>query len=219
MREHAVTLALTISFQRYPYPPSGRIETLPKSRGALPFSLAAPNHLVLPCPPGEAFWIGLIATPQGPSSLVEAVATLHSGEQVDLTTGTALAAGPHRGAIVVPPRFAVEGIAAADGGWWALALDARATPAPSCAGLRLLVRTGPPVAAVPPTDRAGPRPQHDLSGPAGHRSPPTGAGEPSGPPTVVRVDLTDPAGFESIGGERLPDALDDDATYGDWRLP
>jgi hypothetical protein len=60
MHEHAVTDALTVSFQRYPYPPPGWVETLPRSRGALPLALAGEGHLLLACPVGEAFWIGLV---------------------------------------------------------------------------------------------------------------------------------------------------------------
>lgn len=218
MREYPVAAALTISFQRYPYPPYGWITTLPRSRGALPFTVTAPGHLVLPCPSGEAFWIGLIAAPAGPSSRVSVVATLASGEQVDLATGTAPGADRHRVGWVVPPRFAVEGIAGEDGTWWALALDALATPAPSCAALELLVSTGPPIAAAP-GGRVGPRPQHDLTGPTDQPSRLTGAEQPTGPPEAVHVELVDAAGFEAISGERLPQPLDDDATYGGWRLP
>src|SRR5512133_4238056 len=99
MREHAVTAALTVSFQRYPYPPSGWVETLPRSRGALPLAVAAPGRLLLPCPAGEAFWIGLVATARGPSSQVTVAARLTSGEQVDLATGAAPGPDRHRGGL------------------------------------------------------------------------------------------------------------------------
>ena len=216
MREHAVTAALTVSFQRYPYPPSGRVETLPRSRGALPLAVAAPDRLLLPSPAGEAFWIGLVAIPRGPTSLVAVAARLASGERVDLATGAA--PGPDRqlDGFAVPPRFAVEGIARQDRGWWPLALEAP-PPAPACAGLALLVWTGPPAAAAP--EERGPRPQHDPTGPGGRPPSPTGAAAPAGPPAVLRVDLVDPAGFEAAGGERLPEPADDQGTYRGWRLP
>jgi hypothetical protein len=148
MREHAVTTALSVSFQRYPCPPSGWVGTLPRSRGALPLAVAAPGRLLLGCPAGEGFWIGLVATRRGWSSRVGVTARLASGEQVDLATGAAPAGDRPEGRFAVPPRFAVEGIARADGGWWALALQA---PAPAVAGLELAVWTAPPPAPPPPT--------------------------------------------------------------------
>jgi hypothetical protein len=217
MREHAVTDALTVSFQRYPYPPSGWVETLPRSRGALPLAVAAPGRLLLPCPAGEAFWIGLVATARGRSSVVAVAARLASGERVDLATGAAPGPDRHRGGLAVPPRFAVAGIARQPGGWWAMALAAPAPSAPACAGLELLVWTGPP-AAIAPQDR-GPRPQHDPGG-AGDRPPPSpGAGPPAGPPVLLQVELVDPAGFEAAGGRRLPEPAGDEATYRGRRLP
>jgi hypothetical protein len=206
MREHAVTAALTVSFQRYPYPPSGWVEALPRSRGALPLAAAGPGRLLLPVPAGEAFWVGLVAAPGGPSSLVAAVAELGSGERLDL------AAGP------VPPRFAVEGIARGEGGWWALALEAPAPGAPACAGLELLVWTGPPVATG--AGERGPRPQHDPTGPGRPASPaPPAADQVAGPPVPLRVELVDPARFEAAGGERPGAPADDEATYRGWPLP
>lgn len=208
MREHAVTAALTVSFQRYPYPPSGWVETLPRSRGALPLAAAGPGRLLLPVPAGEAVWVGLVATPGGPSSLVAVAAELGSGERVDLATGP------------VPPRFAVEGIARGDGGWWALAREAPAPAAPACAGLELLVWTGPAAAAAP--EERSPRPQHDPTGPAGPGDPPPvapAAGTPAGPPATLRVELVDPARFEAAGGEPLGAPAGDEATYRGWPLP
>jgi hypothetical protein len=208
MREHAVTAALTVSFQRYPYPPSGWVETLPRSRGALPMAAAGPGRLLLPVPAGEAFWVGLVATAGGLSSLVATAARLASGERVDLATGT------------VPPRFAVEGIARDGGGWWALTREAPTAPAPACAGLELLVWTGPPAASGPqPRD---PGPQHAPAGPAGPPGPrpsaPT-AGAAAGPPVTLQVELVDPARFEAAGGEPLPEPAEDEETYRGWRLP
>jgi hypothetical protein len=240
MHEHAVTDALTVSFQRYPYPPSGWVETLPKSRGALPLALAAPGHLLLACPVGEALWIGLVAARREErSSQVGVVAQLASGERVDLATGTALvpgtdpaggvesASGLPRPASAVPPRFAVEGIAHQDGGWWALALGASAPEAPACVGLELAVWTGPAAAPVP-EGPGGARPLRDPAdhidparptGPTGGPPSPPGTEPPAGPPVLVRVELVDAAGFEAATGRRVADPTGDDATYGGWRLP
>ena len=209
MREHAVTAALTVSFQRYPYPPSGWVETLPRSRGALPLAETAPHRLLLACPSGEAFWIGLVATQPGRSSRVGVVAWLASGERVDLAR------------FEVPPRFAVEGITRQDGGWWALALEAPG-PAPACAGLELAVWTGP---APGPPERGDPRPLHHPADPTGRAhpadrpSPPPGVQAPAGPPATVRVELVDAARFEAATGQRLPRPAGDEETYGGWRLP
>jgi hypothetical protein len=220
MAEHAVTAALAVSFQRYPYPPSGRVEALPRSRGALPLAVTAPDRLLLACPAGEAFWVGLVATPGAPSSRVAVVARLASGERVDLATGAAPATDPAPGAFPVPPRFAVEGIARPDGGWWALTLAPPEPAAPACAGLELAVWTGPPAPA--PAGSGRPRPLHDPTGPSGPASrppPPPAAGAPAGPPAVLGVDLVDAAGFEAATGRRPPGPAGDDATYGGWRLP
>jgi hypothetical protein len=161
MREHAVTDALTVSFQRYPYPPSGWVEALPRSRGALPLALAAPDRLLLACPAGEALWIGLVATRrQERSSRVGVVARLASGERVDLATGAEPADGLPRPAFAVPPRVGVEGLARQDGGWWALALAASGPQAPACVGLELAVWTGPAAARQ---GRSGPDPLHRPS--------------------------------------------------------
>lgn len=249
MHEYAVTDALTVSFQRYPSPSSGWVETLPRSRGALPLALAAPGHLLLACPAGEAFWIGLVATGgRERSSRVGVVARLASGERVDLATGTAPdpattgtapppASGVPRPGFEVPPRFAVEGIARQGGGWWALALAAPGPAAPACVGLEMAVWTGP---AAPPERRGVPRPLHDPTqpidptNPTGQPSPPPGgmppagpaagpapppAQVPAGPPVLVRVELVDVGGFEAATGRRVPGPVGDDAGYGGWRLP
>jgi hypothetical protein len=220
MREHAVTDALTVSFQRYPYPPSGWVEALPRSRGALPLALAAPDRLLLACPAGEAFWIGLVATRrQERSSRVGVVARLASGERVDLATGAEPADGLPRPAFAVPPRVGVEGLARQDGGWWALALAASGPQAPACVGLELAVWTGP---AATRQGRSGPDPLHDPTGPAGPAGgppQPPDAEAPAGPPVLVRVELVDAAGFEAATGRRVPAPVGDDATYGGWRLP
>jgi hypothetical protein len=213
MREHAVTDALTVSFQRYPYPPSGWVEALPRSRGALPLALAGPDRLLLACPAGEAFWIGLVATRrQDRSSRVGVVARLASGERVDLATGTEPAGALPPPGVAVPPRHAVEGVARPDGGWWALALAVPDPEAPACVGLELAVWTGPaapegrsgphplqdPIDQANPTSHTDPTdPTHHTSGnrpdhPAGWLPQPPGARVP--PPRSGGIDSSDPAG-------------------------
>jgi hypothetical protein len=56
---------MSVSFQQYPYPASGILDGLPDSRGPLPLHEAGPGRLVLPSPPAEAFWIGLIPSRAG----------------------------------------------------------------------------------------------------------------------------------------------------------
>jgi hypothetical protein len=185
MREHTVTADLAISFQRYPYPPPGWIKALPRSRGALPLAVATPERLVLPSPPGEAFWIGLVATPRGPSFLVHALAILTSGEQIDLATATAPDDHYHGGGFEVPPRFAIEGIPRQDGTWWALTGEAPGPPAPTCAALELQVSTAASLAS--PT-----RVRVDLVDPVRFEA---FSGEPV--PAALHDD-------ETYGGWRLP---------------
>jgi hypothetical protein len=213
MHEHAVTDALTVSFQRYPYPPSGWVETLPRSRGALPLALAAPGHLLLACPAGEAFWIGLVASGgRERPSRVGVAARLASGDRVDLATGTvpapapaptgaapppggdaAPAGGLPRPGFEVPPRFAVEGIARQGGGWWALALAAPGPAAPACVLLELAAWTGPAAAGQ---RRGGPSPLHDPThpiDPTGRPSPHPGGVRPAGPaPAPAQVPAGPP---------------------------
>src|SRR6188474_1972511 len=50
---------LQISFQRFPCPPSGVVETPPRSWGALPVARAGEFELLLPVERGEAVWIGV----------------------------------------------------------------------------------------------------------------------------------------------------------------
>ena len=147
MHEFLLTPTLSISFQRYPYPPTGVVAALPTSWGALPFLTGEPGHLVLPCPDGEAFWVGLLAEAGGQRSLVRVVASVASGDRLDVVTG----APPEdpspagSGDLPVPPRRAVAGIARGDGTWWAFARDTGGTPAPACQGLEVLSR---PAASV-----------------------------------------------------------------------
>src|SRR4051812_20731903 len=90
MYELLLAPALSISFQRYPYPASGLVTNLPTSYGALPVLADAPGHCVLPCPDGEAFWIGLIPEEAGRAEVVRVLATVASGDQLDVVTGAQL---------------------------------------------------------------------------------------------------------------------------------
>jgi hypothetical protein len=151
MHELALTPTLFVSFQRYPYPPSGFVTGLPTSCGALPMLADAPGHLLVPSPEGEAFWIGLVGSRQGTPATVRALATLTSGDRVDAVTGAStdrpsgageLPAGP--GHLTVPPAHGLAGISRGDGTWWAFARDAPA-PAVACPSLELV---SPPAGQV-----------------------------------------------------------------------
>lgn len=179
--EHAAAPGLSVSFQRYPCPASGTIDAVPDSRGALPLHRAGPHRLVLPCPPAEAFWIGLIAEPGGPPCHVGVLVTTASGARLDAITGTPSPAaappaaarrgggGVAGGRLLVPPAFAVPGIARG-GGWWPLARAPRHDTAPACRVLDLLIDPGEPAA-------------------------------------VLRVEVVEPAVFEELTGAGLPGPL------------
>ncbi|WP_219414413.1 hypothetical protein [Pseudonocardia nigra] len=143
MHEFPVTAELSVSFQRYAYPPTGVISALPASCGALPVVAAGDGRLLVPAPQGEAFWVGFVATHGAPVSAVRAVAVLHGGERVDLATGAAPEPDDDA-AFRVPPRFAAEGVPRGSGTWWALARHPGAAAAPACRSLELAVRSGPP---------------------------------------------------------------------------
>jgi hypothetical protein len=215
MHELAVAPDLSISFQRYPYPASGWVGAVPRSWGALPFIAAAPGELILPSPSGEAFWIGLVSPPGARSYLLRVVVSLSSGQRVDVVTGTAPDPGSGRGGIVMPPRFAVEGIARPDGTWWALAREALAVGAPACRGVDLSASPGPPVSGRPADSLR----LHDAGEMSDRpRGPSAAPVWDAGASVSVHVDVTDPASFEALSREHVP-PLDPDAVYGGWRLP
>jgi hypothetical protein len=145
-----LTPTLSVSFQRYPYPPSGFVTTLPTSYGALPLAADGPGRFVLPCPDGEAFWIGLIPEKAGGTEIVRVLASLASGDQLDVVTGAQVdpppatdptAELPH---VTAPPAHGVAGIFRGEGTWWTFTRNAQ-PPSRACRGLDL---TSPPRGSV-----------------------------------------------------------------------
>jgi len=227
MYEYPLTPSLAVSFQRYPYPPTGVVTELPSSWGALPILLRAPHQLLLPCPAGEAFWIGLVPSPAGPGCLLRVLMSTASGELIDAMTGTHVNRSdpiPVEG-YQTPPRHGLAGISRGDGSWWALAHDAGDPSAPQCRGIQLR--------ALPTTQTEPLRPVDEHAkqhlGRGDDASPPPAAPrseqvEPS-PPTPqagqireVRVDVIDGHQFEALASTFVP-PLDDINRYRGYRLP
>lgn len=140
-RAVAVTADLTVSFQRFPYPPDGRVSTLPTSRGALPLLIVGRREILLPSPEREAFWIGLVAA-AGSSSSVDVTVILHSDARMHLET------------VHCPPTFALEGIPRENGTWWVFARNAAYRGSPACSALKLVVTPAPPATGNDVTLRA-----------------------------------------------------------------
>lgn len=143
MHEYALSSGLSISFQRYRFPPSGQVQEVPRSCGALPISLTGPGEVRVPSPSGEAFWIGLVANGCGPGSLVRVSVSVAAGQWVDAVTGergSSSSCGP--GAVHAPPTFGVVGIALGDGTSWVFARDAPLDGAPSCQEVVVMVWHG-----------------------------------------------------------------------------
>lgn len=164
MYEYALTPSLSISFQRYPYPPAGLVTALPTSWGALPFLLSAPRQLILPCSDHEAFWIGLVSSPAGRQHRLHVLVSTASGDRIDALTGRATPddtrAPPVEDLPALPPH-GIPGIFRGDGSWWAFARDTGEAPAPSCREIELLclsVETAEPVrkTSEPGRQYAGP---------------------------------------------------------------
>jgi hypothetical protein len=127
MYEYPLVASLTLSFQRYPYPPDGYVQALPRSWGALPF-LADAARLTLPCLDGEAFWIGLAFSPGQPATEVSVTAVTDGGDGFEI-------------AVAAPPEYAVAGIPRAEGGWWALTRSRRAPYVPAVLRIDLTAAT------------------------------------------------------------------------------
>lgn len=120
----AVGPGLAVSFQRYRCPPSGLVERPTASCGALPVVADRPGVVLVPCPQGEALWIGLAA--QGSARTVVAVHALGATVHLD-----------------VPPAHAAIGVprGAPGGPVWAFARAADGPP--PCARIDLTVTSGP----------------------------------------------------------------------------
>jgi hypothetical protein len=227
MYEYALTPSLSLSFQRYPYPPDGVVTALPKSWGALPFLLSEPQQLVLPCPDGEAFWIGIVPSPDGRRYRLRVLVSIVSDGRIDALTGAAADEIQPAGDEELASLHGVPGIFQGDGRWWAFARDTDDTPGPGCLEIELLCQSAEiakPVGETNHLDRqhAGPG-NGDQSDPP--PSPPESRPPTTSPPHVnpqgtssVRVHVVEPEHFEALGGLRV-EPLHEDNQYGGWRLP
>jgi hypothetical protein len=223
MYEFSLARTLSLSFQRYPYPSGGVVAELPSSWGALPFVHDVPRHLILPCPDGEAFWIGLIPEPGRGSTVVRVLASVASGAWLDVLSGM-----PHDRSqptdsadITVPPEHAVVGISRGDGSWWAFTHRTGGIPAPACRGLELISRPGKP--AEPPRRAAHSTRQHSGETQDRGRRPPPQLATPNeaavaSDASSVRIDVIEPEEFQALSGVFVP-PLDPLNQYGGWRLP
>lgn len=223
MYEYGLTRSLSVSFQRYPYPAAGVVTSLPSSFGALPLLLRAPRQLVLPCPDGEAFWIGLVTSPAGPQHRLRVLVSTTSGDRVDALTGASADGIDSAGIedLPAPPRHGVPGILRDAARWWAFARDTGETHAPACREIELHCRSAG--TAEPVCQAAGPSRQH--AGPGSPFPPPESRPPKASPPPLeadetssVRVDVVDPEHFQALCSLRLP-PLNEANRYGGWRLP
>src|SRR5688500_13074951 len=132
MFEYALTQSVSVSFQRYPFPAAGVVTALAPSWGALPFLPSAPHQLVLPCPNGEALWIGLVTSARGRHRLQIPVSTA-SGDRVDALAGAPADDTEPAGTegLRTPPPHGVPGILLGDGSWWAFAHHTGESSAPA----------------------------------------------------------------------------------------
>jgi hypothetical protein len=125
MSEFPLTHNLLVSFQRYPYPPSGSIAETPRSWGALPGLVTAAGRLIIPSAAGEAFWVGLAAPPDAPPASVRVAALLRDGRRIDLDE------------IRIPRKFAADGIPRDDGSRWPFAREPVVADAPALSALEI----------------------------------------------------------------------------------
>ncbi len=190
MREYRLGARLVVSFQRYPLPEAGYVTGLVTSRGALPFLVTRPGRLLLPCPTGEAFWIGVVAADltSGTRSRVAVQVRTASRGDMDAADGTPLrGTGPATMTELLPGRPGVPGIARGDGTWWPFTRDPAGSAAPACVRLDLVCHV---------TGRTGPGPE-------------TGA---------LDVEVVDPEQFRAAGGDPVP-PLDPGGGQPPRRLP
>jgi hypothetical protein len=161
MFEVPLTPTLAVSFQRFPYPPTGVLAALPTSCGALPVVGAAAGRFAVPSADREAMWIGLVGT-GATAHRVRVRVRVATGDWVDALDDAD---------ITVPPGHAVVGIARGDATSWALARHAGATGAPAARRVELSWRAADPGTA-PEGSGAHPAPavHIDLVDEAGFRA-------------------------------------------------
>jgi hypothetical protein len=227
MYEYALTPSLSLSFQRYPYPPAGVVTALPRSWGALPFLLSAPQQLVLPCLDGEAFWIGLVPSPDGRRYRLGVLVSIASDARVDALTGAAADEIQPVADEDLPQRHGIPGIFRGGGRWWVFARDSGDTPGPGCLEIELLCQFAETAKPVRQTNHLGRQHSGPGNGDQSHPapSPPESRLPATSPPHVnpqgtssVRVQVVEPEHFEALGGLRV-EPLDEENRYGGWRLP
>jgi hypothetical protein len=220
--------ALSVSFQRYPYPHEGFVTELPTSCGALPFLIERPGRLLLPCPTGESFWIGLVPSPMSQRYLLRVLVRTASGKRLNAATGAEAHDTGRLGLedLPSPTMPGVPGIVRGEGTWWSFARNALEPTRPACHGLEIHCRSRD----TPPTPQTSDRrPQHSMPGggneqgngearprPPGGESSPTHVDDEES--ESLLVDLTEPEHFQALGGERL-EPLNPRDRYGGWRLP
>ncbi len=224
MYEYALTPSLSISFQRYPYPPAGLVTALPTSWGALPFLLSAPRQLILPCPDREAFWIGLVPSPAGRQHRLRVLVSTASGDRIDVLTGRAASDDTKPPSAEDFPALlphGIPGISRGDGSWWAFARDTGETPAPSCREIELLCLS---VETAEPVRKTG-GPGRQYAGPGFQPPPPEPCPPEALPPHIepydtssARVKIVEPGDFQQFGGTQVQ-PLDEGDYYRGWRLP
>jgi hypothetical protein len=218
--------SLSVSFQRYGYPPGGFVTGLPTSYGALPFLVERTGRLLLPCPTGEAFWIGLVPSPMSQQYLLRVLVRTASGERLNAATGAEVHDDERLGPEDLPTRSipGVPGIVRGEGTWWSFARNPLEARRPACRGLQILCH----VMGTPPTPRTSRRlPQHTLPGDGSPqensetgapRTAPSAAHVNAEEPESLLVDLVEPEHFQALGGERLQ-PLNPTDRYAGWRLP
>lgn len=120
--------ALVVSFQRYRCPASGLVDATVASCGAVPVLAPGPGLLLVPCPDGEALWIGLLPAGAGGVVTVRAL-------DVELT-------------VPVPPVHALAGMPRSPGAGPRWAIARHTDGAPVCRRIEIMVESGSDSAAV-----------------------------------------------------------------------
>lgn len=87
---------MEVSFQRFRVPPSGLLEALPSSLGALPVGLTRHGTMLLPLDAEEAFWIGASDLPGSLANHLRIEAQLRDGTALSLTTPDVTVPPDHR---------------------------------------------------------------------------------------------------------------------------